>query len=73
LTLIPDEGPLLETLISSAFFFTDVKEWNNNECSEHNYVSSPEHWFLVLILVHIHQKKKIAQEIAAKVASVNGP
>jgi hypothetical protein len=29
--------------------------------------------FLTHLLVHIHQKKKIALEIAAKIASVNGP
>jgi hypothetical protein len=29
--------------------------------------------FITHLLVHIHQKKKIALEIAAKIASVNGP
>jgi hypothetical protein len=29
--------------------------------------------FITHSLVHIHQKKKIALEIAAKIASVNGP
>jgi hypothetical protein len=28
---------------------------------------------LIHALLHIHQKKKIALEIAAKIASVNGP
>ena len=28
--------------------------------------------FIVHLLVHMHQKKKIALEIAAKIASVNG-
>jgi hypothetical protein len=29
--------------------------------------------FITHPLVHMHQKEKIAQEIAAKIASVNGP
>ena len=29
--------------------------------------------FVTSLLVHIHQKEKVALEIAAKVASVNGP
>ena len=29
--------------------------------------------FVTHLLVHIHQKEKIALEIAAKIASVNGP
>jgi hypothetical protein len=29
--------------------------------------------FLTHLLVHIHQKKKIALEITAKISSVNGP
>jgi hypothetical protein len=29
--------------------------------------------FITCLLVHIHQKKKIALEIAAKIASVNWP
>ena len=29
--------------------------------------------FITHLLVHIHQKEKIAPEITAKVASVNGP
>ena len=29
--------------------------------------------FITYLLVHMHQKKKTALEIAAKVASVNGP
>jgi hypothetical protein len=29
--------------------------------------------FIINPLIHIHQKKKIALEIAVKVASVNGP
>ena len=29
--------------------------------------------FVTHLLVHIHQKKKIANKIAAKFASVNGP
>jgi hypothetical protein len=28
---------------------------------------------LIYLLVHIHQKKKIAPEIAAEIAGVNGP
>ena len=29
--------------------------------------------FVTHVLVHMHQKEKIALEIAAKIASVNGP
>jgi hypothetical protein len=29
--------------------------------------------FVTHLLVHVHQKEKIALEIAAKIASVNGP
>jgi hypothetical protein len=29
--------------------------------------------FITHLLVHMHQKEKIALEIAAKIASVNGP
>ena len=29
--------------------------------------------FITHVLVHMHQKEKIALEIAAKIASVNGP
>jgi hypothetical protein len=29
--------------------------------------------FITSLLLHMHQKRKIALEIAAKIASVNGP
>ena len=30
-------------------------------------------YFVTHLIIHIHRKKKIAVEIAAKIASVNGP
>ena len=54
----------------------DVNEWMSYECSDkgrsvkHIYILRT---FITYLLVHIHQKKKIALEMAAKIASVNGP
>ena len=53
---------------------TDVNEWMSYECSDEG--TSVRHilrTFLTYLLVHIHQKEKIALEIAGKIASVNGP
>jgi hypothetical protein len=46
-----------------------VNEWMSYEClneGTYNYT------FITYLLIHIHQKKKIAPEIATKIASVNG-
>jgi hypothetical protein len=52
----------------------DVNEWMNYECSDEG--SMRVHvlrTFITHPLVHMHQKEKIALDIAAKFASVNGP
>jgi hypothetical protein len=52
----------------------DVNEWMSYECSDEG--TSVIHilgTFITYSLVHMHQKKKIAQEIEEKIASVNGP
>ena len=52
----------------------DVNEWMSYECLDEG--SSVRHVlraFITYLLVHIHQKKKIALEIAAKIASINRP
>jgi hypothetical protein len=48
----------------------DVNEWKNYECRDEGTYTRNIHTHL---LVHIHQKEIIALEIAAKIASVNGP
>ncbi len=48
-------------------YFTDVKEWINNECSEY-ICSSPEH--SCLVYSHPSKGELIALEIASKVVSV---
>jgi hypothetical protein len=52
----------------------DVNVWMSYDCSEEG--TSVRHvlrTFMTYLLVHIHQKEKIALEIAGKIASVNGP
>jgi hypothetical protein len=48
----------------------DVKEWMSINAQMKEHVLRT---FITHLLVLIHQKKKIALEIAAKIASVNGP
>jgi hypothetical protein len=48
----------------------DVKEWMSINALMKEHVLRT---FITHLLVLIHQKKKIALEIAAKIASVNGP
>jgi hypothetical protein len=52
----------------------DVNEWMSYKCSdEGTSVRHIPRTFITYLLIHMHQKKKIALEIAAKIASVNGP
>jgi hypothetical protein len=51
----------------------DVNKWMNYECSDEG--TSVVHilrTFIIHLLIHMHQKRKIALEIAAKIARVNG-
>jgi hypothetical protein len=49
----------------------DVNDWMSQECSDEGTYTLRT--FIIYLLVHIHQKEKIALEIAAKIASVNRP
>ena len=48
----------------------DVNEWMSYECPDEGHILRK---CITYLLVHIHQNKKIAIEIAAKFASVNFP
>ena len=55
------------------FLPMDVNKWMNYECSDEG--TSVVHilrTFIIHLLIHMHQKRKIALEIAAKIARVNG-
>ena len=52
----------------------DVNDWMSYECSdESTSLNCKVQYIITHLLVSIHQKKKIALEIATKIASVNGP
>ena len=51
----------------------DVNERTNHECSDEGIsVKNILRTFITYLLVQIHQKKKIAPEIAEKMASIKG-
>jgi hypothetical protein len=52
----------------------DVNDWMSYECSDEGIsLNCKVQNIITRLLVFIHQKKKIALNIAAKIPSVNGP